>query len=111
MGVGFAMDFLWIYDEFLLFFYIWVLVVSSGFMEWMFGGFAVAVCSGFVKDFWWVCKGRGGVSVAWARGGSRVWVAGWLSLSLSTNHCHNPHESYTKHEHELELPMKHGTAW
>ena len=44
----------------------------------------VAVCSGFVEDFWWVCTGCGGA--AWR--GLAVWVAGWLSLS--TSHCHNP---------------------
>jgi hypothetical protein len=38
MGVGFAVDFLWIYGDFFFFFFgFWW--VSSGFMEWMFGGF------------------------------------------------------------------------
>jgi hypothetical protein len=46
-------------------------------MEWMFGGFPVAVCSGFIVDFWWVCKGRGGASVAWARNGLRVCLIAW----------------------------------
>jgi hypothetical protein len=97
MGVGFAVDFLWIYGDFFFFFFF---MGFGGFMEWMFGGFAVAVCSGFVEDFWWVCKGRSGVGMAWTRGGSQVWVAGWLLLL--TNHYHNPYESHTKHEHEHE---------
>ncbi len=69
--------------------------------------FTVAVCSGFVEDFWWVCTGCGGAAwhgLAVGRG------FGLRGGSLSTNHCHNPHESHTKHEHELESPMKNGAT-
>ena len=49
-------------------------------MELMFGGFAVVVCSGFIVDFWWVCKGRSVANVAWARNGvhgvGSQWVVG-----------------------------------
>ena len=36
--------------------------VSGGSMEWMFGGFTVAICSGFVEDFWRVYTGRSGAA-------------------------------------------------
>ena len=50
--------------------------LHDGCLQWVCWGFLV----GLHGSRW------GGM--AWAHGGSRVWVAGWLSLS--TNHCHNP---------------------
>ena len=87
-----------------------------------FGGFPVGLWSGCLVGLRWlfvvgllrIFGGFARVAVGSAWRGLAVGRGFGLrggSLSLSTNHCHNPHESYTKHEHELELPMKHGTAW
>ena len=51
--------------------------------------FTVAVCSGFVEDFWWVCTGCGGTAWRGLAVGRGFGLRGG-SLYLSTSHCHNP---------------------
>ena len=51
--------------------------------------FTVAVSSGFVEDFWWVCTGCGGAAWRGLTVGREFGLRGG-SLYLSTSHCHNP---------------------
>jgi hypothetical protein len=66
----------------------------------------VAVCSGFVEDFWWFA----GVAVGLAWCGLAGLGCG-VALSLDQSLPQPTRVAYEAHEHELESPMKHGATW